>query len=109
MFRHLVRALILTIILNSFLNLTASTAFAQQIYEPTTESLSKHEVPEWFKDAKLGIFIHWGVYSVPAWAPLTGEQNKVVAERGWEYPLKASECATPQIKVICMLSCLILL
>lgn len=85
MFRHLLRILIITTILSSFLNLTGSTAFAQQIYEPTTESLSKHEVPEWFKDAKLGIFIHWGVYSVPAWAPLTGEQNKVVAERGWEY------------------------
>ncbi|MEH2236977.1 alpha-L-fucosidase [Nostoc sp.] len=85
MFRPLLLILIITEILSSFLNLTPSTAFAQQTYEPTNESLSKHEVPEWFKDAKLGIFIHWGVYSVPGWAPLTGEQNKVVAERGWEY------------------------
>jgi alpha-L-fucosidase len=38
-------------------------------YEPTWESLDAHEVPEWYHDAKLGIFIHWGVYSVPAWAP----------------------------------------
>ena len=30
------------------------------------ESLQKYEVPEWYKDAKFGIFIHWGVYSVPA-------------------------------------------
>lgn len=30
------------------------------------ESLEKYEVPEWYKDAKFGIFIHWGVYSVPA-------------------------------------------
>jgi len=37
-------------------------------YEPTAESLSQHPVPEWFEDAKLGIFIHWGLYSVPAWA-----------------------------------------
>ncbi|PHM05577.1 alpha-L-fucosidase [Nostoc sp. 'Peltigera malacea cyanobiont' DB3992] len=84
MFRSLLFILIITGFLSSFWNLTASTAFAQQ-YEPTNESLSKHEVPEWFKDAKLGIFIHWGVYSVPGWAPLTGEQNKVVAEHGWEY------------------------
>jgi len=35
-------------------------------YEPTWESLSQYRVPEWFKDAKLGIFIHWGVYAVPA-------------------------------------------
>ena len=30
------------------------------------ESLQKFEAPEWYKDAKFGIFIHWGVYSVPA-------------------------------------------
>jgi alpha-L-fucosidase len=30
------------------------------------ESFHKYEVPEWYKDAKFGIFIHWGVYSVPA-------------------------------------------
>jgi hypothetical protein len=35
-------------------------------YEPTLESLDTHPVPQWFKDAKFGIFIHWGVYSVPA-------------------------------------------
>lgn len=39
--------------------------------EPFTadwESLSKHEAsPEWFRDAKLGIYFHWGVYSVPAY------------------------------------------
>ncbi|KZS38405.1 alpha-L-fucosidase [Aquimarina aggregata] len=34
-------------------------------YEPNWESLGQYECPEWFKDAKLGIFIHWGVYSVP--------------------------------------------
>ncbi len=31
----------------------------------------------WFDDAKLGIFVHWGLYSVPAWAPPTGELNSV--------------------------------
>src|SRR4051794_23111683 len=30
-------------------------------------------VPEWFTAAKLGIFVHWGAYSVPAWAEPTGE------------------------------------
>jgi alpha-L-fucosidase len=29
--------------------------------------------PEWFTAAKLGIFVHWGAYSVPAWAEPTGE------------------------------------
>jgi alpha-L-fucosidase len=35
-------------------------------FEPTWESLENYTIPEWFKDAKFGIFIHWGVYSVPA-------------------------------------------
>jgi alpha-L-fucosidase len=39
-------------------------------YQPTDASLSGHQAPYWFNDAKFGIFIHWGVYSVPAWAPV---------------------------------------
>ena len=35
-------------------------------YEPTWESLSQYRAPEWFKDAKFGIFIHYGLYSVSA-------------------------------------------
>lgn len=35
-------------------------------YEPNWESLSRREVPEWVKDAKFGVYTHWGVYSVPA-------------------------------------------
>ena len=30
------------------------------------ESLKNYEAPEWYKDAKFGVFIHWGAYSVPA-------------------------------------------
>lgn len=37
-------------------------------YTPERESLRKHKVPEWYNDAKLGIFIHWGLFSVPAFA-----------------------------------------
>ncbi|BAY18195.1 hypothetical protein NIES21_40390 [Anabaenopsis circularis NIES-21] len=65
MIKFLVRTLFATLSVTVFLNLFASVALAQRSYEPTTESLSKHEVPDWFKDAKLGIFIHWGAYSVP--------------------------------------------
>jgi alpha-L-fucosidase len=38
----------------------------KKIYSPTSESLATHPTPAWFKDAKFGIFIHWGVYAVPA-------------------------------------------
>ena len=39
-------------------------------YDATWESLDSRPVPEWWKDAKFGIFIFWGPYSVPAYAPL---------------------------------------
>ncbi len=38
-------------------------------YDPNWTSLERHPIPKWFEDAKLGIFIHWGLYSVPGWAP----------------------------------------
>jgi alpha-L-fucosidase len=37
-------------------------------YTPTWKSLKQYTVPDWFRDAKFGIFIHWGVYSVPAFS-----------------------------------------
>ena len=53
------------------------------LFEPTAESVRSHQVPSWFHDAKLGIFVHWGLYSVPGWAPTTGPLHEVVAEQGW--------------------------
>ena len=40
---------------------------AEDRYKPTWESLSTHPVPKWFRDAKFGIYTHWGIYSVPAY------------------------------------------
>jgi alpha-L-fucosidase len=37
-----------------------------QNYQPDWSSLDKRPLPQWYQDAKFGIFIHWGVYSVPA-------------------------------------------
>ena len=44
-------------------------------YEPTLESLNQHPLPQWYADAKLGIFVHWGLYSVPGWAPLVHPEH----------------------------------
>jgi len=44
-------------------------------YEPTIASLDQHQVPFWYSHAKLGIFIHWGLYSVPGWAPLSHPEH----------------------------------
>jgi alpha-L-fucosidase len=35
-------------------------------FQPTWESLENYTVPQWYSDGKFGIFIHWGLYSVPA-------------------------------------------
>lgn len=35
-------------------------------FDPTWDSLDKRIAPDWFDKAKIGIFMHWGVYSVPA-------------------------------------------
>ena len=39
---------------------------SQDRYQANWESLEKYKTPDWFRDVKFGIFIHWGVYSVPA-------------------------------------------
>lgn len=62
----------------SFTIMTSAVSAAQPLkYQPAWESLREHKVPQWFDDAKLGIFIHWGLFSVPAWAPPSGELGKV--------------------------------
>jgi len=43
-----------------------STVAARGPFAPRWESLAKFETPAWYVDGKFGIFIHWGVYSVPA-------------------------------------------
>lgn len=44
----------------------AAASPAGQHYKSNWESLGNYQVPEWYQDAKFGIWPHWGVYSVPA-------------------------------------------
>jgi len=59
--------------------LVVQHAFSQTLYNSTWASLDARPTPQWYLDAKFGIFIHWGVYSVPAWAPVG-----VYAEWYWD-------------------------
>lgn len=43
------------------------SVIAKGKYSDNWESLSKYGVPEWYSNAKFGVFMHWGVYSVPAY------------------------------------------
>ncbi|MCJ7551733.1 MAG: alpha-L-fucosidase [Anaerolineae bacterium] len=38
-------------------------------YKPTWKSLREHTTPQWFREAKFGIYTHWGIYAVPAKGP----------------------------------------
>lgn len=50
-------------------------------YRPDPESLAAHAVPAWWRDAKLGVMITWGLYSVPAFAPRGLDVVRLLAER----------------------------
>ena len=52
------------------------------MYEATWDSVGTHEVPDWYEDAKLGVFVHWGLYSVPGWAPRVPDIQRLLVERG---------------------------
>lgn len=64
-------------------------------FEPTKESISQHKVPEWYDDAKFGIFIHWSLSSVPAFAPTVGQSLHELAEedKGFSHSMKNSPYA----------------
>jgi alpha-L-fucosidase len=50
-------------------------------YEATWDSVSSHPVPQWYDDAKLGVFLHWGLFSVPGWAPQGPDIATIVRTR----------------------------
>lgn len=46
---------------------TFSSRKGTQLFQPDSASIAQnYQIPAWFRDAKFGIFIHWGVYAVPA-------------------------------------------
>jgi alpha-L-fucosidase len=66
--------------------LSSIVARAQQkTYQPTWESINTRPIPGWFDQAKFGIFIHWGVYSVPAFADPHAEGGDAYAEWYWNH------------------------
>ncbi len=52
-------------------------------YQSTWEAIDSRPIPAWYSDAKFGIFIHWGVYSVPSYAPVQVKGETPYAEWYW--------------------------
>lgn len=58
-------------------------------YKDTWESLQQYRVPQWYQKAKFGIFIHWGVYSVPAFGSEWYPRNMYIqGSREYEHHIK---------------------
>ncbi len=49
-------------------------------FQPDVESLRSHEATGWFHDDKFGIFIHWTMASIPAFAPQAGSLIDIIRE-----------------------------
>jgi alpha-L-fucosidase len=64
--RYLLLTLLFSVVLSP---LNALSQAGTPPFAPQWESLDQRKTPSWFTDGKFGIFIHWGVYSVPAWGP----------------------------------------
>lgn len=71
------------IALIALFSFTLITGISQSRYEATWESIDSRPIPQWFEDAKFGIFLHWGLYSVPAWGPVDGSVYDKYAEWYW--------------------------
>src|SRR6516225_5339972 len=72
----------------------AAAAYAQPRFQPTWESIDARPSPAWYTDAKFGIFIHWGVYSVPSYAPLHSKGETMYAEWYWNSLNKGPNSST---------------
>ncbi|MCF3108264.1 alpha-L-fucosidase [Niabella sp. CC-SYL272] len=66
-----------------FCLILASYTIAAQTYQPNWASLNTRKIPEWFGQDKFGIFIHWGLYAVPSYAPVIPNSGESYAEWYW--------------------------
>ncbi|OQD43334.1 hypothetical protein BUL40_05735 [Croceivirga radicis] len=59
-----------------------------QKYTPNLTSLQQYECPEWFSDAKFGIYVHWGVYSVPEYGEWYAREMYMEGHEVYNYHLE---------------------
>jgi len=61
------------------------TALTAASVLPTAwDEAPRRPLPGWFNDAKLGVFVHWGPYAVPGFAPRSDEPSEMFTRGGWE-------------------------
>ncbi len=72
---------------------SSTSSVGMEPYEANWESLTRYETPEWFQDAKFGIFIHWGPYAVPAFGSEWYPRLMYMDEKVWNanFEVKSEE------------------
>jgi len=76
-----------------FCSAAFSQSLSQKPFIPEWESLDSHPMPKWYDDAKIGLSLHWGVYSVPAWGP----REKGISYAEW-YGNRMNEKGNPTVE-----------
>jgi alpha-L-fucosidase len=72
---------------------TKNEPIAQGKFEPTWESLQQYEVPEWFSNAKFGIWAHWGPQCQPEMGDWYG--RGMYNEGSWQYNFHVKKYGHP--------------
>ena len=72
-----------SVVLSLLLMITFFSGTIAQKFDANWASLNTRKIPAWFNQDKFGIFIHWGVYSVPAYAPAIRNNGYSYAEWYW--------------------------
>lgn len=65
-----------------------------QKYQPEWESLKQHQTPEWFRDAKFGIYFHWGVYSYMGKGEWYSHHMYIDKDKGWGHDIREHHIET---------------
>ncbi|SDL82960.1 alpha-L-fucosidase [Siphonobacter aquaeclarae] len=92
---HLLFLIVKKHVLYLLLLLCGPAAIAQKTYQPQWSSLDTRPVPAWFSEARFGLFIHWGLYSVPAWATKSGADGFGSGYAEWYW----QRLHTPSLKI----------
>ena len=68
---------------------TIDEVIAAGPYDDSWDSLAAYQVPKWYRQAKFGLFIHWGIYSVPAFGSEWYSRNMYIqGSREFEHHVK---------------------
>ena len=85
--RNKIRYILLSFYITIMISMISQDAMAQY-FENNWESLQQYKCPEWFRDAKLGIFLHWGPSSVAAIDDWYGRNMYIQGHPAYEYHVK---------------------